>query len=247
MNPRILPNETHTAAMNMALDEACMQAVRDGNAPLTIRLYRWNPAAVSIGYFQCLKDEVDLDEIRKAGIDIVRRQTGGGAVYHDHEITYSIIGPEEEFSEDIQESYQEILSCVIEGLAEVGIKAEYRPINDLLSGGKKISGNAQTRKAGALLQHGTILLHVEPEKMFTFLTPDKSKLSDKPYIKSVKSAVTSVAELTQATREEVEAAIRRAFVKKYDASPGSWSRDELDTAAKLVTEKYASETWNAMR
>ncbi len=248
MTFRIIPLQTMTAAQNMAFDEACMESIRDGG-PNTIRLYRWKPSAVSIGYFQCLTDEVDTKACKQDGVDIVRRQTGGGAVYHDNEgeVTYSIIGREEDFPDDITESYTRICDVLIEGLANVGIKAEFRPINDLIVGKKKISGNAQTRRNGVLLQHGTILLSVEPERMFRYLTPDKSKLSDKPFVTSVKSAVTSVAQESEATREQVEAALRKAFVKAYDAHPGGWTEHEQDRARELAVHKYGDASWNAMR
>lgn len=246
---RIIPTETHTAALNMAYDEACMEAVRKGTVPPTIRLYRWKPSAITIGYFQCLADELDVEACKKDGIDIVRRQTGGGAVYHDAEgeVTYSIIAPEHLFSTDIIESYKEICQCIIDGLASIGVTASFRPINDLIIGEKKCSGNAQTRKGGVLLQHGTILLTVDAETMFTYLTPDKSKISDKPFIKSVKSAVTSVSEHTDTPREQIEAAIRNAFAQKFSGKPGAWTEDEQDRAKELALEKYSQESWNAMR
>lgn len=247
MTFRIIPNQKLTAAQNMAYDEACMTAIKEGEAGPTIRIYEWEPAAVSIGYFQCLTDEVDVEACKKANVPIVRRQTGGGAVYHDKELTYSIIAPEEHFSKNIAKSYEEICTPVIEALERCGVKATFRPINDILAAGKKISGNAQVRKQGILLQHGTILLEVEPDKMFTYLTPDKSKLSDKPYIKSVRSAVTSAKEQHAASKEALAAALRKAFAEHYTSKPGPWTEYEQDLMTRLAVEKYSSESWNAMR
>ncbi len=116
------------------------------------------------------------------GIDVVRRRTGGGAVYHDEhgEITYSLIAPEGLFSKDIRASYRDICGCIIEGLASLGIAAEFRPINDVTVNGRKISGSAQTRRQGILTQHGTVLYAIDRDTMFSVLRPSAKKLADKP-------------------------------------------------------------------
>ncbi len=249
MSFRFIPLETHSAAMNMALDEACMEAVRDGLVAPTLRIYRWNPSAITIGNFQCIADEVDSAAVSADGIAVVRRQTGGGAVFHDTEgeVTYSIIAPEQLFSKNIAESYREICACILRALAALGIAAEFRPINDLVVEGRKISGNAQTRRGGVLLQHGTILFTVDPAVMFRYLTPDKSKLADKPFIKSVQAAVTSVCEQREITREELEKALTNAFHSAFPGVQGHWTEAELMRAAALLRTKYASDAWNKMR
>ena len=154
---RIIDYTENDAFMNMAIDEAVSEAVGSGESLPTIRFYGWKPSAVSIGYFQSLDKEVDIASCERAGVDIVRRRTGGGAVYHDMvgEITYSVIAPEALFPKDILASYREICGWIIDSLAILGIKAEFKPINDIVVGNKKISGNAQTRRGGVLLQHGT--------------------------------------------------------------------------------------------
>src|SRR5208282_4253098 len=105
-------------------------------------------SAVSIGTFQSMANEVNVEECNRSNVSYVRRLTGGGAVYHDSngEITYSVIAPESLFPKNIIESYKVICSWVISGLAILGIKAEFVPINDIVVNGKKISGNAQTRR-----------------------------------------------------------------------------------------------------
>ena len=147
---RFIDLETHSAFQNMAIDEAVMQAIRDEIAPPTLRLYRWRPSAVSIGTFQGMKEEVDLDYCKKNGIDYIRRITGGGAVYHDYEgeITYSIILPKDHSlaKQDILESYKLLCGGIVEALNIMNIDAEFKPINDIVASGKKISGNAQTRR-----------------------------------------------------------------------------------------------------
>jgi lipoate-protein ligase A len=235
--------------MLMALDEACMEAVRDGAAPPTVRLYRWEPSAITIGNFQCLADEIDAHAVAAAGVPVVRRQTGGGAVYHDQEgeVTYSIIAPLALFPPGVPESSAAICSVLVNALADLGLHAEFRPINDIIVDGRKVSGNAQTRRSGVLLQHGTILLTVDAATMFRFLTPDKSKLSDKPFIKSVNAAVTSLAEHGVTNRSAIEHTLREAFRRRFPGTDGTWTTRELYRAEELARTKYGSDEWNRMR
>ena len=197
MKYRIISLEMHNAFMNMAIDEAISESVAKGNNP-TIRFYKWLPSAVSIGYFQSLADEVDVWKCRSLGVGIVRRRTGGGAVYHSNsgEITYSVIGPVSLFPKNIIKSYEEICGWVIKGLNNLGINAEFVPINDILVKGKKISGNAQTRRKNILLQHGTILYDVNVERMFSVLKVPDEKIKDK-LIKVVKEEIARAQELSK--------------------------------------------------
>ena len=193
MRWRFIALEARNAGSNMAVDQAVMEGVAKGLSEPTIRFYRWQPSAVTIGRFQSMMDEVDVGRCAEAGVSYVRRITGGGAVYHDYEgeITYSVIAPESCFPKGIRESYAFICAWVVSGLAGVGIKAEFVPINDIITEGRKISGNAQTRRDGVLLQHGTILYNLETVKMFSLLKISKEKMSDK-LIKSVEERVTCV-------------------------------------------------------
>src|SRR3989344_3027262 len=163
MKWRVIPASERPGAMNMALDEAVSEGVKAGTAPPTIRFYSWNPSCVSIGYFQSIEEEVNLPECESRGVDVVRRITGGGAVYHDRngEITYSVIAPQEMFPAGIIDSYKVICGWIIGGLSELGVQAEFKPINDVIADGKKISGNAQTRRGGVLHQLGTVLYDLD--------------------------------------------------------------------------------------
>jgi len=190
---RLLETGFHSAAFNMGLDEALLRSVAEGKSLPTLRFYGWTPAAVSIGYFQGLEEEVDSAACRAAGIDVVRRITGGGAVFHHHEVTYSIVLPLDHplARRNILESYRLLLGGIVEGMSLLGITAEFAPINDIVTGGKKISGNAQTRKLGCILQHGTIILDVDVDQMFTVLRVPQEKARGK-LIEDIKSRVTSV-------------------------------------------------------
>ena len=148
MKWRVIPLEAHDAYINMGIDETLLEFVRDGKSQPTIRFYRWQPSAVSIGTFQSMNKEINIAKCKELGIGYIRRMTGGGAVYHDFsgEITYSVIAPLSYFPKGIRESYRFVCDWVINGLGTLGIEATFAPINDILVNGRKISGNAQTRR-----------------------------------------------------------------------------------------------------
>lgn len=239
--------EEHNAAMNMGIDESLLEHVRDGSQNPTMRFYRWNPSAVSIGRFQGMEDEVNVAACRELGIDVVRRITGGGAVYHDYngELTYSVIAPEVMFPKGIRESYGVICGWIISGLGEIGIESQFAPINDIIAGGRKISGNAQTRREGVLLQHGTILYSLDVKKMFSVLNVSKEKISDK-MIKSVEERVTSVSALSGAGFSELYKGIMSGFTEGKDCRMSQLGGDVLARAVE-ISAKYASQEWNASR
>ncbi len=241
---RILPLQSNNAYMNMAIDEAIADSVRMAKSLPTIRFYTWSPSAVSIGCFQSIGEEVNIDKCKELGIDFVRRRTGGGAVYHDSagEVTYSIIGKQELFPAGILDSYKYICKSIIDGLYEIGITSEFSPINDITVEGKKISGNAQTRRDGVLLQHGTILYDLNIERMFDLLKVSKEKISDKA-IKNVEDRVTMVRKYSGISLEGLYQALQVGFCKNRDFIDGTLSAEELKRATELAPN-YRSNSWN---
>jgi lipoate---protein ligase len=238
--------------LNMGIDEALIGSVSGGEAPPTLRLYRWAPACVTVGYFQSLEAEVDLGACAAAGVDAVRRLTGGGAVFHDREITYSIVLPlgHELAPEDILESYRRICSGLVRGLGFLGVEASFEPINDIAVGGKKISGNAQTRKSACLLQHGTVLMDLEPERMFSLLKVPAEKLKGK-LIEDVKSRVTSLRAILGRDLAYVDAAsaLRRGFAEAWGAEfeDAGLSEAEEREARRLASERFSRPEWSFRR
>ena len=248
MKWRVVDFEYWNAWMNMALDEAIGEAVKSGRSPPTIRFYGWNPNAVSIGCFQSLKDEVDLDACRREGVDCVRRRTGGGAVYHDKdgEITYSVIAPEEIMEKDINKAYSAICGWIIEALDVMEVPATFAPINDILVDGRKISGSAQTRRGGVFLQHGTLLYNVNPGKMFSVLKVGRTKISDKN-ISSFEERVTSILRHSRVSKDRVLQELRRSFTKGKEWEVHAYTGEETERARQLVTERYSKQEWNFSR
>jgi len=248
MKWRVVDFEYWNAWMNMALDEAIGEAVKSGRSPPTIRFYGWDPSAVSIGCFQSLKDEVDLDACRREGVDCVRRRTGGGAVYHDKdgEITYSVIAPEEIMETDINKAYSAICGWIIEALDVMEVPATFAPINDILVDGRKISGSAQTRRGGVFLQHGTLLYNVNPGKMFSVLKVGRTKISDKN-ISSFEERVTSILRHSRVSKDRVLQELRRSFTKGKEWEVHAYTGEEKERARQLVTERYSKQEWNFSR
>lgn len=244
---RLLPLNVDDAFTNMAIDEAVCWLNARGKAPNTVRFYRWKPSAVSIGYFQGVKQEVDLARAKRYGIHVVRRITGGGAVFHDHEgeLTYSVVCRESEVPNEIIASYREICRGLVQGFERLGLKAEYQPVNDVLVNGKKISGSAQTRRWGSVLQHGTALIDLDVRRMFELLKVSPEKISDK-FIASVYERVTSLKrELGEKPSfDKVAAAMRDGFERAFGIKliEGELTAEETRLAAE-IRQKYASGEW----
>jgi lipoate---protein ligase len=247
---RFMDTGERPAYINMALDEAIMTRVSEGGSPPTLRFYSWRPKAVSIGYFQGIREEVDLDECFRDGVDVVRRITGGGAVYHDAELTYSYVAPESAVPDGILESYRLICSGLVAGLKNLGCKAEFAPLNDVVVGGRKVSGNAQTRRMGCVLAHGTVLLKVDADAMFKYLLVPKEKIREKA-VSDVKSRVTSLTDVLrkETTYSKAAEALRKGFASalKLELRDSAPAKEELSAAAALAENKYSTLDWNGRR
>jgi lipoate-protein ligase A len=246
---RLLKLETADAYTNMAVDEAILKARIGGIVPNTLRLYQWKPSAVSIGRFQKLTDEIHVDNCKKDGVDIVRRITGGGAVYHDSEgeLTYSITAKTADLgckNLDMLTAYQKICSGLNEAVNILGTKAEYRPPDpkrcpNLTISGKKISGNAQTSKKGILLQHGTFMMDINHKKMFTYLkVPWAKTLND--VLKVSKRKLTSARQELDSnfSTEDACHALIKGFEKTLNVQ---FIESKLTEHEKSISEKYRKE------
>ena len=252
---RLLKFETHNAYANMAIDEAILEARIRRLVPNTIRFYRWKPSAVSIGRFQKIESEVYLENCRRHSVDVVRRITGGGTVYHDAdgEITYSVVASKEDLkAKDITEVYAKVYAGIVEALKILGLKADFnegdaRACPNLTIGGKKISGSAQCHKSCVVLQHGTILLDVNIEKMFTFLRVPWAKTC----MEVVDIAKNKITSIKARLGEEIQhAAVYEALIEGFQKAlntkleNGDLTGYEKELAEKLCIEKYATTEWN---
>ncbi len=247
---RLIKTIEANGAMQMAIDEAILASRIKNRVPNTLRFFTWNPPCLSIGYFQSLQKEVDVKNAERQGVDIVRRYTGGGAVFHDKELTYSLAVSEDDVPHDIIASYQKICSAITKGLGGLHINSEFKQINDIVVNGKKISGNAQTRKEGAVLQHGTILIDADVRRMFSLLKVPNEKIKDK-MIQSVEERVST---LKKELGREVSVDELRGFLIKgfEDAFGVRFEESELTSeekmlAERLCKEKYSKREWRELR
>lgn len=248
---RLLPFIRVNGYLQMAIDEAILIHRCEGKVPNTIRFYQFCPSAVTIGYFQSIFEEVYLDYCSSNGIDVVRRITGGGAVFHDEngEITYSVVAGINDVPRDIIESYGYVCNGLIYALENFGLKGEFKPLNDVVVFGKKISGSAQTRRREAILQHGTFMYSTDIGKLVNSLKVVPEKLKDKGVQALEERVITLSKALNRSvSRDEVLKALIDGFKKAINVefTVCELTESEWDLAKKLAEEKYSRREWNYM-
>lgn len=267
---RFLPYDVYSQEENMAIDEAIMLLHSQGKNLPTLRFYGWNPATLSIGYFQRVEKEVNLEELKRSGFGFVRRLTGGRAVLHDQELTYSVIVSEGYplMPPTVSESYRVISQGLLEGFRLLGIEAELslpRPKvqqehtaacfdspsdYELVIDGKKVVGSAQVRKYGVILQHGSILLDLDVSALLSVLRfPSErvfQKLKEEFHQKAV--AIRPILK-RDVSIEEVSRAFLAGFQKGMgiELEVGELTEEEKTLVKQLVKEKYGNNEWNYRR
>jgi lipoate-protein ligase A len=253
---RLIPLETHNAFMNMAIDEALLISRAEHFVPNTLRLYQWQPSAVSIGKNQNPQETVHLEALSKLGVDLVRRNSGGGTVYHDQtgELTYSVTAQARDLSRtaDITGAYTNIYAAITDALRLLGVAADFnagdtKKCPNLTVQGKKISGSAQTLKRNVIQQHGTLLLSVDLPRMFQLLrVPFTNNCSVAAQTATRK--ITSVQnELGHAVTAETAAnALAQGFMAKLRIHliSSKLTLYEQALAKKLYARKYSTAEWN---
>jgi len=234
--------------LNMAIEEAILRAVGAGQAPPTMRLWQ-NDNAVIIGYFQDAAKEANLEACRGHGTAVVRRVSGGGAVYHDGgNLNYALFVPlgHPKVPDDVMASYRLYCQGLIDALALLGINAEFAPINDIVVGGRKVSGTAQARRYGGLLHHGTLMLHLNIETMARVLNVSKEYLESKG-VTDVRDRVATLGQLGRPISvAEAKALLTEGFSHALGVrfAPGELTPYELELAQQLANDKYRTEEWN---
>lgn len=258
---------------NMAIDEAILLACRQGLVPPTVRFYGWKPPGLSLGYLQRVEGQIDLEACRRLRVDVVRRPTGGGAVLHDQELTYSVVCPEDNpiFPPDVLGSYKVIASCLVDGFRHLGLDARVVSFREkrgnlnpgsargapavcfsapswyeITIGGKKVCGSAQRRIPGAFLQHGSIPLDLDLEKLSQLFIPrdgDKKRL-----LARLQRTVTSLNEhLAQKTdfyslQEVLIGSFERGL--NVELVKGELTPEEQRLMKESLEERYLNQAWN---
>ncbi len=250
---RYLPLQTNNAAMNMAIDEAIFNARIAGQVPNTLRLYRWQPSAVSIGKNQNPETEVYLDACKQLGVDVIRRISGGGTVLHDFEgeVTYSVVAKTSDLgTADITTVYTKIYGAITDALRLLGVPADFssgdaKNCPNLTVNSKKISGSSQTISRGVVLQHGTVLRSVDLPKMFQLLQFKGASCTQAADI--AKRKITSIqTELGhRISPDTVANALAQGFkaIVKIQLQEDQLTQVEKDMANQFCKEKYATEEW----
>jgi lipoate-protein ligase A len=258
---RLLITEPADGATNMAIDEALWRGRQAGHSSPTVRCFGWAPPTVSLGYGQPLDRHVDVEACRALGVGLVRRPTGGSAIYHDgpeRELTYSVaataadlgIGP------DLLETYRWIGAALLRGLRALGAPAELVPerppdgpvpafcfartgVFEIEVDGRKLVGSAQRRQGDSFLQHGAVLLGIDEPRIRALFPTTRDPLA---------SLTTLEAALGRRPAfDEVAEALAAAFEREHhlELRPGGLSEQETEQVATLVSERYASPAWLA--
>ncbi|MEV8213760.1 biotin/lipoate A/B protein ligase family protein [Leifsonia sp. NPDC077715] len=232
--------------MHLALDEVLATEVGEGRRGPTLRIWEWDEPAVVIGSFQSVKNEVDPENAAKYGIQVVRRISGGGAMFMEagSVVTYSIYAPADLVQGmSFADSYAFLDEWAIIALKSLGIDAVYQPLNDITSPSGKIGGAAQKRLgSGAVLHHVTMSYDMDGQKMTEVLRIGREKISDKG-ITSAAKRVDPLRSQTGLTRAEIIEQMKLTFKNLYGATDGDLTDAEYAEAEKLVAEKFDTEEW----
>ena len=234
MEWRLIEQDTYSAAMNMAIEHAVYESVAKARELPTIRFYKWINDSVSLGAFQHPWD-INIDACKKYKVDIVRRMTGGRAVFHDKsDFTYSVIAPIKFFNYSIAGAYSQICSWIINALDELIINSKIENKNDIVVDGKKISGNAaKSMGNGIYLQHGTLVYDIN----FSIM-PKVLNISEE----LAKSKIASILQYKKIGQSKVYETLKNSFTADKDFKTEKLSKFELMRAENLVRNKYTSIT-----
>lgn len=232
--------------MHVALDEVMAKELAAGRINPCLRFWDWDRPLVVIGSFQSYKNEIDDEGRERHGIDVVRRITGGGAMFMEQGncVTYSLIAPTSLVEGlSFERSYAFLDEWVMGALAELGVNARYVPLNDIASDKGKIAGAAQRRLAGGVvLHHVTMAYNIDADKMLEVLRIGREKMSDKG-TKSANKRVDPLRSQTQLPRDAIIGAFLEHFESRYDTLRRDYSDTELSQARELVDSKFSSDEW----
>ncbi|KGR81595.1 lipoate--protein ligase family protein [Lysinibacillus odysseyi] len=259
-------------SFNMAMDEALLNWHSEKLIPPVIRFYEWNPATLSIGYFQQVHKDINFEEVQRQGLGFVRRPTGGRAVLHEYELTYSIIVEEgyPNMPKTVTEAYRVLSEGLLLGFRNLGLDAYFsvpdteekqedlkKPKSavcfdapswyELVVEGKKVAGSAQTRQKGVILQHGAILLDLDEEKLLSLFQFANEEAREKMRKKLPEKAVAMNRLVDKPfTVEQCIEAFKNGFQHALgiELVPYELSKEQLAYIEQLEKEKYANDAWN---
>ncbi|SER09376.1 lipoate--protein ligase family protein [Natrinema salaciae] len=253
---RLIRDDPRDGATQMALEEIAARTALEDDVR-TVRTYSWEPSALSLGYRQAA-DTVDWDFCEREGIDVTRRQTGGGGIYHDRDadISYTIVAPADEVPGNLMDCYELFCEPILAAFDRMGVDAGFaaaeqdaiyqpscylrdiNPAHDIVAGeaAKKISGNAQYRQRDVVIQHGSISYALEPRAHVGVFDADidEATFTDR---------VTSIRDEAGIERDEAVDAIARSLQDWCDATESTWRDGELEAAQALADRKFGTDAW----
>jgi lipoate-protein ligase A len=257
----------HDAAVNMALDECMINWLNEGKIGPTLRFYGWKEPSLSLGRFQKAERTIDFEAVKKHNCQYVRRLTGGSAVLHDNELTYSLVISEDDpgIPKTVQDAYYILSKGVLEGYRALGVNAEYaiperelkkdrsaicfeKPaIYEMVADGKKLSGNAQTRLRGVLMQHGSIPMSMDVDMLFDlFRFPSEKSRARKREAFYNKAVALDDIMKEEHTYEMATKAFKKGFEKGLGItlSPLELTKEDWEEVYDLARTKYETDAWN---
>lgn len=245
MEWRIVNEGEYSEAVNQALEEVITRKVNDGEVRPTFRIWRRPHTSIPIGRFQAYQDEVQESYVEDNDIEVVRRMTGGGAMFSEpgNVITYSIYIPQDQVDSDVRKSYQELDNFAVEALQEIGVDVDYEPVNDIVHESGKIGGAAQLRKGDVVLHHTMMSYDLNTRRMLKALRIGDEKVSDKA-ISSAEQRVSRINDHADISREKVIKKLIEKFTDGKDWEKGSLTSEELGSARELASEKFETDEWN---
>ena len=263
---RFVNTGVRDAALNMAIDEAVLLHHLRGDAPPTLRVFRWETPSISLGRFQHVEREMLPEVCRERGVALVRRPTGGRAVYHRDEFTYSIvIGKRYGVPSGIVAAYAYLARGLLAALARLGVRAELSDERvskhpsaacfasstqaDLTSGGFKLIGSAQVWKDDALLQQGSLPLDDRAAEFFSMLRYASEEAREEALALYREKTTPLRTFAPEVTWDDVARAFREGFSEALEVefAPGELSDSEWEMARQLVEEKYSKLEWRKDR
>jgi lipoyl(octanoyl) transferase len=269
----IIEDQPRSGAANMAVDEAMALAASAGEVPPTLRFYRWDPAAVSLGRHQKVGD-VDAAKIEAMGYDLVRRTTGGRAILHTDELTYSVAAPEAEprMAGGVMDAYLRLSNGLLTGLQALGLAAEKAAGNvrtgpnlsaacfevpsayEITAGGRKLMGSAQSRRQGHVLQHGSLPLAGDITRLVELLALPpaeaaelRQQLSERACTLAQALDLAEDSPLLDFQRVAEAMAAGFAHALNLELQPAQLTPPEIRCAAELIRTRYASMEWTQHR
>ncbi|MGD6803908.1 lipoate--protein ligase family protein [Rossellomorea aquimaris] len=272
---RYIDSGNCSPSYNMALDEALLDWHSEGKIPPVIRFYGWDPATLSVGYFQKVEKEINMEAVKEHGLGFVRRPTGGRGVLHEHELTYSVIVTEEhpEMPKTVTEAYRVISEGILRGFRALGLEAYFAVPRteeekqglksprsavcfdapswyELVVEGRKVAGSAQTRQKGVILQHGSILLDLDEDKLFSLFKYPNDRVKERMQ-RAFKSKAVAVNEISSetVTLDMAKAAFKKGFEQGLgiELEPYVLSQEEAQYVEDLAKRRYESDEWNFKR